>query len=433
MREGWKSQPGFLLASLGSSVGLGNIWRFSYVAGENGGGAFLLVYVAMLLLIGLPLLLGEFALGRRAHCESSRAMHAVVPAPRWRLAGMLGVVISCVIMSYYPVIAGWVSRYLFLYLAGGPQATGPASHAQSFHLFISHPLQPLAWHLLVVLLTVGIVSRGIRRGIEAATAFLMPILALMVLALAIYGITLPGFREGAEFLFKPDWSVLATPGVYVAALGQAFFSIGVGMGVMVTYGSYLGPGHRLPLAAAVVAGGDTLIAIAAGLVIFPAVFSFGLDPASGPSLAFIVMPQAFEQIEGGRYLAIFFFALLLIAALTSMLSLVEVVVAYLMAQFGWSRRRAVGIAGIVIYLLGMPVALGYGAGSVLGAVDRFAVHVLLPLNGLLLAVFIGWAWPRQAATAAAGLRQGLPGRAWHFALRYIAPLLLASVLLAGIL
>lgn len=441
-RERWGSGRGFLLAALGSAVGLGNIWRFSYIAGENGGGAFLLIYLLMVLLVGVPLLLGEFALGRSTQRESASALEALAPGSRWRRIGLLGVLVSPLVLAYYAVIAGWVLKYLSLYALGTSASFAASDFAAAFHRFIAHPLEPLAWQFTVMLLTMVIVAQGIERGIELASTLLMPLLALLLLALALHNATLPGFARAIAFLFQPDWRALLRPDVYLAALGQAFFSIGLAMGVMVTYGSYLARVRRLPGAVLTIALGDTLVALMAGLVIFPAVFSFGLDPAQGPALAFVVLPGVFSQMPGGMLVGVAFFALLGIAALTSSVSLLEVPVAFAMQRFGWTRRRASLLLGMLIFMLGIPASLGFGpwadltlAGGrgILDAMDFVAVNLLLPLSGLLLALFVGWVWQRQEALAAADLQPaGRLGRGWHFSMRYIVPLLVAVVLVSSL-
>ncbi|MDO8387482.1 MAG: sodium-dependent transporter [Polaromonas sp.] len=440
-REHWGPGTGFLLATLGSAVGLGNVWRFSYVTGENGGGAFLLVYVVMVLLVGMPLLLGEFALGRSTQREGAAAMEMLAPASRWRRVGLLGVLVASVILAYYAVIAGWVLKYFSLYLGGNMPKVAAAGFADGFRSFIAQPVEPLLWQFAVMALTVAVVAGGVERGIEAVSKLLMPALGLLLLALAVHSGTLPGFRQGLAFLFSPDWAALTQPRVYLAALGQAFFSMGLAMGVMVTYGSYLAPARRLPGAVLTIALGDTLFAITAGLIIFPAVFSFGMNPAQGPALAFVVLPEVFSQMTGGAWVGAAFFALLSIAALTSAVSLLEVPVAFAMQRFGWSRPLASFGLGSLILLLGIPASLGYGPWSslatadgrgILDLMDFITADILLPLNGLLIALFLGWIWQRRDALAASDLGTRLTARLWHFSLRYTVPLLVTLVLVRGV-
>lgn len=440
-KDHWQSTAGFLLASLGSAIGLGNVWRFSYVAGENGGGAFLLVYLCMVLLIGIPLLLAEFSVGRGAQQESASAFHILTPHSPWRHLGMLGVVVAGLILAYYAVIAGWVFKYAALYISGSLHVLSEPGHAAAFAGHIASGAEALAWQTAGLALTMVIVVKGVQRGIERISLALMPTMALLLLFLALHSASLPGFQRGLAFLFSPDWSVLRDPRVYLAATGQAFFSIGLAMGVMVTYGSYLQQSRHLPRSATMIALGDTLFAVIAGLVIFPAVFSFGLDPAYGTGLAFVALPNVFEQMQGGRYVGAAFFALLSMAALTSMVSLLEVPVAYGMQRLGLSRVRATLVIGAAILVLGIPASLGFGLWSgitplgqrsILDTVDFLTADLLLPLNGLLLAVFLGWIWPRADALRASQIRSPWFGRFWHYSLRYLAPVLVTVVLIAGL-
>lgn len=437
----WRSTAGFLLASLGSAIGLGNVWRFSYVAGENGGGAFLLVYLCMVVLIGIPLLLAEFSIGRGARKESASAFHVLTPRSPWRHLGMLGVIVACLILAYYAVIAGWVFKYAAVYLSGTTHVLAEQGHAAAFAGHIASGAEALAWQTAGLVLTMVIVAKGVQRGIERISLALMPTMAVLLLFLAIHSASLPGFQRGLAFLFSPDWSVLRDPRVYLAATGQAFFSIGLAMGVMVTYGSYLKQSRHLPRSATMIALGDTLFAVIAGLVIFPAVFSFGLDPAYGTGLAFVALPHVFEQMQAGPYVGAGFFALLSIAAMTSMVSLLEVPVAYGMQRIGLSRLRATLAAGAFILLLGVPASLGFGLWSgitplgersILDTMDFVTADLLLPVNGLLLALFLGWVWSRADSLRASQIRSPWLGRFWHISLRYLAPVLVAVVLMAGL-
>lgn len=425
------------MATLGSAIGLGNVWRFAYVAGENGGGTFLLVYLAMVCLVGVPLLLGELAIGRQTQRESAAAFAVLSPARPWRSLGLIGVIVAGLILAYYAVITGWVMKYLAIHLFGRTQKLAGAGFAAAFDKFVTDPIEPIAWQLAAVGLATLIVASGAERGIEATSKLLMPLLGLLLLALTVYGATLPGFQDGAGFLFDPDWALLRRPGIYVAALGQALFSMGLAMGVMVTYGSYLAPTRRLPGAVLVVALGDTLVSIAAGLIIFPAVFSFGIDPAQGPALAFVVLPEVFSQVDGGAWIGAAFFMLLAIAALTSAVSLLDVTVAFAVQRFGWTRPLASLGVGTLTFVLGVPASLGFGpwahvrvAGrGILDLMDFCTVDILLPVNALLLSLFMGWVWKRPDALAADDLEASRLSRVWHFILRYLAPLLIAVVLI----
>jgi len=434
--EQWRSQSGFVLAALGAAVGLGNIWRFSYVAGENGGGAFILVYVVLVLAVGYPLLLAEFAIGRSAQSESAAAFARLAPASRWRGVGLVGVLAALAILCYYPVIAGWALKYLALFVLDPAGAMEPGAAPARFQAFIADAVEPLLWTGAVLAATVAIVWTGIERGIEKASSLLMPALAVILLLLAGYGLSLDGAGQALRFLFQPDWHALARPQLYLAALGQAFFSIGLAMGVMVTYAGYLPPDRPLPGAALAVVAGDTLFAIVAGLVIFPAVFTYGGDPGQGPVLAFVTLPQVFSHMAGGAVFALGFFALLVIAAITSMVSLLEVPVAWLMRRRQWGRGRASIVVGALAFAAGVPASLGFGAWRdatfrglpILDAMDFAASNLLLPLNGILIALFVGWCWRRGDALAGSGLRPEALAVAWRWALRYVVPALLALVL-----
>jgi NSS family neurotransmitter:Na+ symporter len=407
MREQWGTRRGFVLASIGSAVGLGNIWRFAYVAGENGGGAFLAVYILLVAAIGIPLVIAELAIGKRGAADAVTACETLAPRSPWRHAGWLGIAGATLVLSYYGVIAGWALRYFAASSTGGLHDAAGADIGAYFSRFIANAGEPLGWQLAMMLAAMFIVAGGIGRGIERVNLFLMPLLAVIVVVMALYALSLPGAEAGISFLFAPDWSAVANPAVILAALGQAFFSVGVGMAVFVTYGSYMRSEFRIPASAAVIVGGDTLFAIIAGLAIFPAVFAFGANPAAGPELAFITLPQIFQTMPGGLIAAPVFFFLLSAAALTSMVSLLEVPVAAIMHRSGMSRRRAVAAIGLGIFLLGVPSGLSYGplagiaiAGlPVLDAVDYAASNVLLPMAGLALAVLLGWAVPRKTVMA----------------------------------
>jgi len=425
--DAWTGRAGFILAAIGSAIGLGNIWRFSYVAGENGGAAFLLVYGLCVLLIGLPVLLCEFLLGSRARGDVLTAF-SHPQAPRlWRGAGVLAALVAFLILSYYSVIAGWACRYFIAYLDGTLPALPRAAIPQAFSDFIAHPWQSLLWHTLFMILTAVVVAAGIERGIERMSRLLMPVLAVMVILLAGYALSLPGASRGLAFLFTPDWSALASPGLYLAALGQAFFSLGVAMGVMITYAGYIRSRERLASSAVAVAFGDTLFAVVAGMAIFPIVFAFGMDPAYGPALAFVTLPQVFAIMPGGMWIGIAFFFLLSAAALTSAVSLLEVPVA-VATRLGLPRRfAAVAIASCAL-LAGVPSALGSGiwrevgiAGrGILEAVDFLAADLLLPLVGIAVVVFVGWVLPRTETLPHSGLAPFL-ARTWLAVVRYLAP------------
>ncbi len=437
MREQWTTRAGFVLATIGCAAGLGNIWRFSYVAGENGGGAFLLVYIICVAVLGIPLMLGEFCVGRRGQADAVASFESGVPGRQWAAAGWLMAFVSFVFLSYYAVIAGWAYKYFVDYLVGSSAERQTGGFAGYFNAFVADPIEPVLWQFVVVALTVSVVAAGIKRGIELVNKILMPLLGLIVLLLAGFALSLDGARAGLTFLFRPDWAALSQPGVYLAALGQAFFSLGIGAGALLTYGSYTAADQKLAPAAATVAAGDTLFAIVAGIAIFPAVFSFGLDPAQGPTLAFVTLPEVFGMLPGGRVFAIAFFILLGLAALTSSVSMLEVPCSVLMRRLRWSRGRTVFVIGVAAFAAGVPSALGFGLWrgiglfgmGILQTIDTIAASILLPLGGVLIAAFVGWTWPRPSALQVAGLSDGWLGRAWLFVLRFVAPCLIVAILL----
>lgn len=424
----WRSSAGFLLAALGAAVGLGNIWRFSYVAGENGGGAFVLAYFLAVVALGLPLLIAELAIGRHAHSDPVSAFSRVAPRAPWRWAGWPGVAAAVAILSYYPMVAGWVASYLWHFAVQGV-APAEGGYAAQFGRLIADPVQTLLWHGLVLAATAAIVALGVERGIERACRLLMPLFAALLVLLAGYGLSLEGAGRALGFLFAPEWSALASPRTWLAAVGQAFFSIGLAMGVLVTYGGYLSQRERLPRAALAIALGDTAVALVAGLVIFPAVFTYGVDPAQGPTLAFAVLPEVFALMPLGRWIGAAFFLLLLIAALTSAVSLLEVPVALAIARRGWPRAPTAWGIGLAAFALGAPGALLV---SWLDRVDGFASHVLLPASGIAIALVAGWAWPASAARQAADLPAGAWGWLWLWSLRAVLPLVIALLMISSL-
>lgn len=439
-REQWSGRTAFVLATVASAVGLGNIWRFSYVAGENGGGAFLLAYLAAVAVLGLPLMVAEFALGRRARGDIVSAYAFEMRSPRWRWAGWLAVAAALIILSYYAVIAGWAWRYFGTYLIGAEIGSGRETVAAHFAGFLASP-QTVAWQLLVLALATAAVIAGVRSGIERVARTVMPLLAVIVIGLAAYSLTLGGARAGLAFLFAPDYAALARPQVWLAAFGQAFFSLGVGVGTLATYGSYAPGEARLARSALLVAGIDTSFALVAGIAIFPAVFAFGLDPAQGPALAFVTLPQVFAVMPAGAWVGLAFFALLAFAALSPTIALIEVPVVALMKARGWSRRRtALAVSGFA-FVAGLPSALSDGALAalrpfgvgVLEAIDRLASNLLLPAGGLCAALAVGWAWPRAQAVAAASLSPGLHASAWRVMLRVVVPAVLVAVFAGSVL
>ncbi|EGL84243.1 sodium:neurotransmitter symporter [Caldalkalibacillus thermarum TA2.A1] len=438
-REHWGSRWGFILAAAGSAVGLGNIWRFSYVAGENGGAAFLIIYVLCVILIGFPVMMAEFMIGRRGQSDAVGSFQKLAPGKPWFIAGGLGVAAAFIILSFYGVIAGWSLKYFFSYLTGGLWSTPPGEdgYAGYFVNFITDPVEPVIWQAIFMAITIGIVVFGVKKGIEKANNILMPALAILVVLLALYSLTLGGAREGLAFLFSPDWSAFTEPSVYLAAMGQAFFSLSLGMGAMITYSSYLEQHHKLPGSAGTIIGFDTLFAIFAGVMIFPAVFAFGGEPNAGPGLVFITLPDIFASIGGfGIIVGILFFFLLTAAALSSALSLLEVAVAYFIRKLSMNRRTTTLLIGTIIFLLGIPSSLGIGVLSgftplggrdILDSLDYISGNIMLPLGGLIIALFVGWAWSKQEVFKESDLGDTPLANAFLWILRIPVPIFIAIV------
>lgn len=424
----WSSNTGFLAATVGSAIGLGNVWRFSYLAGENGGAAFIAVYAIAVTVIALPLMIGEFALGRAGGNDPTSAFVRISGRRLASLPGWVAVFACCITLSYYAVVAGWVAHYLWLSLFGSLTMAPAGGYAAAFEAFASDPLGPVVWQALIMAATAAVVAAGVNAGIERLSLAVMPVLAVIIVGLAAYSLSLPGSSRGLAFLFVPDWSVLDRPQVYLAALGQAFFSLGVGYGTMLTYGGYARSDSSLPRNAVVAVLADTGFAFVAGIAVFGAVFAFGLDPARAPHLAFVTLPQVFSVMPGGALFAIAFFGLLLAAAMTSAVGFLEVAVAALTARAGVSRKRATWLLAALIFAAGVPTAIGTGVltwarisgKDLLEIYDTVAGEILLPLSTLLFALFIGWIWSRRAAIEAAGLGTAL-GTIWIWLVRYAVP------------
>jgi len=446
-RENWKSHMGFILAAAGSTIGLGNIWKFPYITGENGGGAFVLLYLACVVLVGLPVMLCEFVLGRKTERNPVGAYAAASGGnPFWKSVGFMGVVSGFLILSFYSVVGGWTLAYVLKGLSGEfIQYGNPDVAWEKFLSFIQHPTRPIYFHGIFISLCVAIVYSGVRKGIERWCGILMKALFVLLIIIVVRSITLPGAKEGIIFFLRPDFSKI-TPQIFLVALGQAFFSLSLGMGAMITYGSYVSKSVNLWRSSLIVVFLDTTIALLAGFAIFPAVFSFGFDPAAGPGLIFRVLPAVFSQMPGGAYIwGSLFFLLLAIAALTSGVSLLEVITAYFIDQKGFQRHKVSIISGVVIFLLGVPCALSFGTAgqfqifgfSIFDGLDKLTSNILLPLGGLCICLFVGWVWGIEHAlheigSGASKFARGIKGQVWIFLVRYVAPIAVALVFLSSI-
>ncbi|MCH2169598.1 sodium-dependent transporter [Myxococcota bacterium] len=422
-RERWSSRPGFILAAVGSAVGLGNMWRFSYLTAEHGGAAFVALYLVLTLLVGLPLLLAELVLGRTAQSSPIRAFLRS-GSKAWRPLGVLYVISGCTILSYYGVIAGWTVRYAGIALLGFD-----AEIADRFE-DMAQGGDAFGFHLVFMALTIWIVAGGVSGGIERAATLLMPILALLICGLALYAATLEGGSAGYDYYLRADFSEVLSRGVLTQAAGQAFFSLSVGMGAMLTFGSYLGRDHHLPKESGLIAAADIGVAFLAGLVVFPLIFALGLsDKVTGSTVGalFITLPQTFAEMGGvvGRVVGFLFFAALVVGALTSAISLLEVVVSSVIDLFDWSRTRAAWVMGCLITLLGVPSAWSLG---VLDVVDQVANNLFLLGGGLLLSIFVGWVMRDPEAEARVGAERFSGFGLWRVSLRFLVPVVLVFVL-----
>jgi len=426
-RGHWTGAVGFIMACVGSAVGLGNVWRYPYITGQYGGAAFIFLYIGCVLAIGIPLMLAEFLIGRRTQRNPVGAFRTLRPRSPWFFTGWLGVISSFVILSYYAVVAGWILHYVYLSVINSFAGQPPEKITALFVAMDGRPWLQIFWLMIFMFLTVAIVSRGVSRGIEIGNKIMMPLLFALLLVLLVYGLQTEGAATGLEFLLRPQWQKLGHD-AFLEALGQALFSLSLGMGAMITYGSYLSRQSNLLGCTFYVAVGDTLVAILAGLVVFPLVFSFGLEPSAGPGLIFQTLPIALAQLPAGYWAALAFFVLLSFAALTSSISLLEVACAYFVDEQGWSRKKASWTLGVVIFFLGIPSAL---TGEFLGFMDALATNYLLPIGAFLIAVFTGWvlthAERREEFNSGESSLFRFAG--WSFLIRFVSPVALILIFL----
>jgi len=449
-RERWSGRLGFVLATIGSAVGLGSIWKFPYEVGANGGAPFVLCYLAGLALIVLPLMLAEFAIGRRGQGDAVASIEAVAAESRahgpWALAGVLGILTAFLILSFYSVVAGWALAYaLETALAGPPGSDAQAVQAR-FDALLASPGRMALYHTLFMALTCAIVARGVAGGIERASTVMMPVLAALIALLAIYSMAMGDARATLRFLFAPDLSQLSAK-VALEALGLGFFSIGVGMAVMITYAAYAGRDIDLKQVAIASIAGDTAISFLAGFAIFPVVFANGLDPSAGPGLLFVTVPLAFARMPLGTLVSFTFFVLLVVAGLASAMSMLEMAVAWLRRAYGWSRARAALIAAAAAWAAGFATVLSfnwlagwYPLSSIPAAskatlydiIDYLTSNVMLPVGGLALAVFAGWVFPERLLRVELRLGDG-QAALLRGALRYLAPAGIAAATVGAFL
>jgi len=431
------------MAATGSAVGLGNIWRFPYLTGEYGGGAFVLMYIGCVLLVGIPIMMSEVLLGRRGRQSPINTMKSLAEeeglTSAWRYLGWMGVVAGFLILSFYSVVAGWTLEYIFQAGTGSFITATDGEIGEIFDSLLRNPGQLMAMHTLFMALTVIVVAMGVQSGLERAVKFLMPALFILLLIMVGYAMSTDGFEEGVYYLFYPDWSKLSAEG-FLAALGQAFFSLSLGMGAIMVYGSYLPDDASIANTSVTIALADTLVAIMAGLAIFPLVFAYGLETGSGPGLIFVTLPIAFGQMPYGQIFGTGFFVLLLFAAWTSSISLLEPAVAWLVENRGISRARSAAIAGLIAWVLGIGSVLSFNLWrdyrlfdkTYFNIMEYVTSNIMLPLGGLLIAVFTAWLMSRKAVIEELGLGEGLLFGTWLFVVRYVTPIGVVIIFLHAI-
>ena len=438
-RDSFASSFGVLVALAGSAVGLGNLWRFPYLVGENGGAAFILIYLGFVILAGLPVMLAEFIIGRRGQASARDAFQKLAPGSHWGIVGVLGVLCCVFIISFYSVVGGWCTEYLFKAVRFDFTDGDPESLKTMFSSFSSSVWQPILFHTIFLTLTAGIVIAGVQNGIEKFSKVMMPLLFLIIIGIAIRSMTLPGSGPGIRFLFQPDWSKV-TSQTFLAALGQAFFSLSLGSCTVVTYASYVKKNANIISLSTQTAAADTIFAIIAGCAIMPAVFAFGISPGEGPDLVFVTLPHIFSQMPLGGVIAIFFFVALLLAALTSSIAMLEVIVAFCIEQFKMKRKVAVALVFVLVWALGCLCSLSFGPLSnwkVLGKTifelfDFISADFLMLLGGMLIVIFAGWKLGKAAVFDEITNGGTHPVPAWMlktilFLIRYVAPAALLTI------
>ena len=441
-RGNFGSKLGVILASAGSAVGLGNIWRFPYETGNHGGAAFILIYLGCILLLGLPIMIAEFLIGRHLQANTARAYQILAPGTQWRWVGRMGVLAGFLILGYYSVVDGWTLEYIFEAVSNSFAGKTPAEFISSFQSFSSNPWRPALWLTLFLLATHFIIVKGVEKGIEKSSKIMMPTLFIIILILVGCSVTLPGAGKGIEFLLKPDFSKV-DGNVFLGAMGQAFFSLSLGMGCLCTYASYFSKNTNLTRTAFSVGIIDTFVAVLAGFIIFPAAFSVGIQPDAGPSLIFITLPNVFQQAFSGipilAYIfSVMFYVLLALAALTSTISLHEVVTAYLHEEFNFTRGKAARLVTTGCILLGILCSLSLGVTKEftifgLGMFDLFdfvTAKLMLPLGGLLISIFTGWYLDKKLVWSEITNNGNLKVPTYKliiFILKYVAPIAISVI------
>ncbi len=441
-RDSFGSKFGVIAATAGSAIGLGNIWRFPYVAGQNGGAAFLIIYLGFIIAIGIPVMLSEFSIGRKAQLNAFGSFRKLSPKRPWYLIGLMGVAAAFMILAFYSAVAGWTLEYIYQSIINGFANKSPEELTNMYNSFIGHEGRPLIWFFVFMTLTALIIISGVKNGIEKYTKVLMPVLLILLVILVIRSITLPGAGKGIAFLFKPDFSKI-TASTVLEALGQAFFSLSIGMGTLITYGSYIQKNDDLGSTAFSVAMADTMIAVMAGLAIFPAVFAFNIAPTSGEGLVYITLPNIFQQMPGGYIFSLMFFILLGVAALTSTISVLEVIVAFFVEELKMKRNWATWLATVSVSILGVMCVLSTSSMAEVKIFDKTvfdllnftSANVMLPLGGFFIVIFVAWFFGRGEAKKELSNDGTLKARyfpVFMFIIKFIAPLAIAFIFLQGV-
>lgn len=443
-RPSWGSRIGFIFAVAGSAVGLANIWRFPYIVGQYGGSAFIIVYLICLLLIGFPVFISEMLIGRTAQTSPSGAFRLLGGNPLWSWAGKLTILTGFIVSSFYSAVAGWVLGYLIEAIQGNVSNFSSSEEVVSYHQsLMSNPIWGLGFHFCFIAICIGILYLGVRNGIERGNKIMMPLLFFVLIFLVINGLMMPKAEIGLKFLLKPDWSLI-TPAAILTALGQSFFTLSVGQGTLVTYGSYLKKDENLFVSSYPVVIMDTLVSLLSAIAVFTIVFSVDLAPDQGPGLIFHTLPWVFSHVPGGHLLAIMFFLLVVLAAITSEISAMEPTIAYFMDEWGWKRKKAVIVCGFGVFLLGMPSALSTSVLSdmrwhgmtFIDFFDFLASSILIPVGGFLAVILIGWVWgvKNSIKNLKLGSSNFFTNKPWllryfWFCFKYSAPILIAFVFL----
>ncbi|WHZ55782.1 sodium-dependent transporter [Metabacillus hrfriensis] len=435
----WSSKLGFILSAAGSAIGLGAIWKFPYIAGVSGGGAFFFIFLLFTILLGLPLLLAEFAIGRSTQSDAIESYKKIAPDSKWYSIGYLGMITCFVLLSFYSVIGGWIILYLVKAISGELNGLNQQQFGELFGATISNPLLSVGAHLVFMIITIAVVAKGVQNGIERTSKFMMPALFLLFIVLIFRSITLEGAMEGVQFLFYPDFSKLTSEAI-LAALGQSFFTLSVGVSVMLTYSSYLPKDSNLPQSAISIVGMNIFIVVMAGLAIFPGVFTFGLKPDAGPVLLFNVLPTVFNQMAFGMIFFVAFLLLFLFASLTSAFSMLEIIVSVIAKGDANKRIKWSWIIGLTIFAVGVPSALSFGiwsevsifGKSIFDAADYLVSNILMPIGALLISIFVPLKMKKSMLYSelanGSSLSKGL-FNTWFFLMRYVAPIAIFLVLL----